>query len=267
MRPMAIGLLLSALLSASAASARDAHDSDAYDSRRLFASPMFVKPAPATGYDAYDPRNCNGAEWDDNNALVVSKVTASPRVNFVKSPYDDDFKAATCPSASAACRKRSYLVPGDLVLIGKTRDGFTCVSHPPLSAEKPVWTNGWLPSSALTPVAPMPSPDVADWLGSWTQPHGTIEIKRGGLGGRLQIQGEMVVPTARDFHTGIIDAQVNPAKDTLAILNDGWFPFETQCDSGCRVRMQRVGPFLKVEDDGDCGGAGVSFTGLYRRQP
>ena len=32
-----------------------------------------------------------------------------------------------------------------------------------------------------------------------------------------------------------------------------------------RWRMQRVGPYLMVEDDGGCGG--VSFTGLYRRKP
>jgi hypothetical protein len=30
--------------------------------------------------------------------------------------------------------------------------------------------------------------------------------------------------------------------------------------------MQRVGPWLVVEDNGDCGGAGVTFTGLYRRK-
>jgi hypothetical protein len=29
--------------------------------------------------------------------------------------------------------------------------------------------------------------------------------------------------------------------------------------------MQRVRPWRLVEDNGDCGGAGVTFTGLYRR--
>src|SRR5262249_42637501 len=89
----------------------------------------------ASAYDAYDPMNWNGgAEWDDERALVVSKVTAKPRVNFVKSPYDDDFKAETCPAATDTCRKTSYLVTGDLVLTGRTRGEFTCVSyHSPLS--------------------------------------------------------------------------------------------------------------------------------------
>jgi hypothetical protein len=221
---------------------------------------------PASAYDADDPNNCNGVDWDDNRPLVVAKVTAEPRVNFVKSPYDDDFKAEGCPAATSACRKKSYLVAGDLVLVGKTEHNFTCVSYQSQPAKKPYWTTGWLPNSALTPVAPMASPQTSDWIGNWDHPHGGIEIKPGGIGGRLQIDGIMVVPTAQDFHNGTIDAQVMPQKDSIAFLDDGWFPFETKCDGGCRVRMQRIGPLLVVEDNGDCGGAGVTFTGLYRRK-
>ena len=102
----------------------------------------------ASAYDAEDPANCNGAGSDDNLVLVVSKVTAEPRVNFVKSPYDDDFKAESCPAATEACRRKSYLVPGDLVLVGKTRGPFTCVSYQSPLAKKQIWANGWLPSAA-----------------------------------------------------------------------------------------------------------------------
>ena len=73
-----------------------------------------VLARPASAYDAYDPANCNGA-GDDKRALSVSKVTAHPRVHFVKSPYDDDFTASTCPAATTACRKKDYLLTGDLV--------------------------------------------------------------------------------------------------------------------------------------------------------
>src|SRR6478735_4359983 len=89
-----------------------------------------VLAAPASAYDPYDPANCTGGvEWDDKRTLVVSKVTAKPRINFVKSPYDDDFKAENCPAATEACRKQSYLVTRDLVLTGRTRGDFTCVSY------------------------------------------------------------------------------------------------------------------------------------------
>jgi hypothetical protein len=107
----------------------------------------------------------NGADWDNNLGLVVSKVT-SPRVNFVKSPHDDDFKADVCPVHTAACQKKSYLVAGDLVLLGKTQGDFTCVDYQSPLATKQVWTIGWLPSAALTPVAPMLAPKTSDWVGT-----------------------------------------------------------------------------------------------------
>src|SRR5579872_2423787 len=121
---------------------------------------------PAAAYDAYDPANCNGPGWDDKRTMVVSAVTAKPRVNFVKSPYDDDFKAETCPAPTVECRRNSYLVTGVLVLTRATRGEFTCISyHSPLS-DKRNWTTGWLPSAALTPVTPMQAPKPSDWAGT-----------------------------------------------------------------------------------------------------
>jgi hypothetical protein len=220
---------------------------------------------PASAYDAYDPHNCTGIDWDDKRALVVSKVIAKPHANFVKSPYDDDFKAESCPADTKACRKKSYLVTGDLVLTGRTLGAFTCVSYQSPQAKQQVWTTGWLPSVALAPVKAMPAPETADWLGAWSHPGGDIEIKRV-EDGKLSIVGEMVMPTAQDAHTGEIEAKVVPGKDTIAFVDDGSTPFEKTDEGECRVRMQRVGLLLMVEDNGGCGGAGVTFTGLYRRK-
>jgi len=113
-----------------------------------------------------DPKNCNGVAWNNEHAMVVAKVTARPRVNFVKSPYDDDFKAAGCPPATEGCRKTSYLVTDDLVLVGERRDEFTCISYQSPQAKKPIWTSGWLPSAALAPVAPVPRSQA--WAGHAT---------------------------------------------------------------------------------------------------
>jgi hypothetical protein len=213
----------------------------------------------ALAYDAHDPNNCNGVEWDDNRALVVSKVTAHPRVNFIKSPYDDDFLAAACPAATKGCRKKSYLVTGDLVLIGKTQGQFTCVDYQSPLAKKQIWIRGWLPSAALTPIAPMPLPKTSDWTGIWYHPGGHIEIK-GGDDGRLHVEGVTTLPTpSGDFQNGDFKAQVVP-QGTIAFTDEGAY------GDGCHVRMKRIGPWLMVEDNGGCGGAGVTFTGLYRRK-
>lgn len=211
-----------------------------------------------------NPNNCNGVDWDEEHALVVSKVIAKPRANFVKSPYDDDFKATTCPADTPACQRKAYVVTGDLVLTGPKQGGFTCVSFQSPLAKKMEWTTGWLPSAALAPVSPMPNPSTQDWLGTWYHPGGPVTISRG-EGGKLHVVGEIAVPTARDFHTGDFNAEVAPGKDTIAFADDGSIGFSDP-SADCRVRMQRVGPWLMVEDNGRCGGAAVSFTGLYRRK-
>jgi hypothetical protein len=221
----------------------------------------------AAAYDPYDPNNCNGVEWDDKRALVVQKVIASPRVNFIKSPYDDGFKAETCPADTKECRLKSYLVTGDLVLTGKTQGPFTCIIYQAPRAKKQVWAKGWLPTSALTPVAPMLNPKMSDWIGTWSHPGGSIKIKKDD-GGKLSVEGVMLVPTAMDFHNGQIQAQVTPQNGTIAFVDDGSIPFETVGGEGgeCRVRMQRIGPLLIVEDNDGCGGAGVTFSGFYHRK-
>jgi hypothetical protein len=220
----------------------------------------------ASAYDANDPKNCHGAAWEDETrATVISKVTAKPRVHFVKSPYDDDFKAENCPAAGPACQKNSYLVTGDLVITGKRMGEFTCISyHSPLSTKRD-WASGWLPSDALAPVAPLASPKLSDWIGIWRQGRryvggGHVEIKPE-KGGKLHIDAGMLVLTARDFHNGAFEAHVTPQGDTIAFEDDG-----SNYGSGCKVRMQRIGPWLFIEDNSACGGAGVSFTGLYRRE-
>jgi hypothetical protein len=224
----------------------------------LLLSAIFLAGA-ASAQEAYDPNNCNGVEWDDNRALVVSKVTAHPRVDFIKSPYDDDLMAAACPAATTVCRKKSYLVTGDLVLVGKTRGDFTCVDYQSPLAKEQIWIRGWLPSAALTPVAPMPSSKTSDWIGTWYHPGGPIEIKNGD-GGKLHIEGGMTLPTpSGDFQNGDFKAEVAP-QNTIAFTDEGSY------GDRCHVRMQRIGPWLLVEDNGGCGGAGVTFTGLYRRK-
>jgi len=60
-------------------------------------------------------------------------------------------------------------------------------------------------------------------------------------------------------------AQATPQGDTIAFVDDGSIAFEKTDAGECRVRMQRVGALLMVEDNDGCGGAGVTFSGLYRR--
>ena len=202
---------------------------------------------PVSAYDAHDPNNCNGVEWDDNRALVVSKITAFPRVNFIKSPYEDDFKAAACPAATKGCQKKILFSYGRSRARGQNSRRFHLRRLPITAGEKPDWIRGWLPSTALTPIAPMTSPTTSDWIGTWSRPGGPIEIKSGD-GGKLHVEGGMTLPTpSGDFQTATSKRR-SAAQNTLAFTDEGAY------GDGCHVRMQRIGPWLLVEDNGGCGG-------------
>lgn len=207
-----------------------------------------------------DPKACSGVDFEVKRPLVVSRVSARPHVNFIKGSDDD----AACPADKEICRKKVYLVPGDIVLSGRAHGAFTCISYQSFRTRKQSWTTGWLPTSSLTRMEPMSSPKASDWIGSWSHPGGTISIS-GGDGGKLSIEGEHTYPAAQSVHSGVLGAVVEPQQGMIAFVEDGSIPFDKAEDGQCMVRMQRVGIWLLVEDNQQCGGSMVTFTGLYRR--
>ena len=88
------------------------------------------------------PNACRGVDFDMKRPLAASRISVRPHVNFVKGSDDD----AACPADKDACRKKAYLVPGDIVLTGRAQGAFTCASYQSLHTRKQNWTVGWLPS-------------------------------------------------------------------------------------------------------------------------
>jgi hypothetical protein len=215
----------------------------------------------ASGPAEADHDNCHGVDFDIKRPLVVAKVSAPSRVYFVKGADE----SASCPSDVAGCSEPSYLVPGDLVLTGKTRGAYVCAAFQSPLARKQDWTNGWLPTSALSPVAPAPAPKDSDWIGEWVHPGGSIRISEGNPG-MLKISGLQTYPAKLNVHTGVLDAEVKPAQAMIVFADDGSTPFDKADEGQCLVRMQRVDKWLAVEDNEGCGGVMVTFTGLYRRK-
>jgi hypothetical protein len=209
---------------------------------------------------AENDADCLGVGFDAKQPVVVSKISpGTPRVHYVKSHWED----ADCPAAAEKCRSQAYLVPGDLVLTGRARGEWTCISYQAPKAAKAGWTNGWIPASRLEPVPRHPSPGLSGWLGAWKTRSARIEITQGEKG-MLAVEGEALLQAAQSVHSGVIEAEIKPGRDLIAFADDGSTSFESE-KAECRVRMQRVGAYLVVEDNGGCGGSMVTFTGFYRR--
>ena len=166
------------------------------------------------------------------------------------------------PDDQLACRAKSYLVPGNLVFPGKAKGDLTCVSYQTTNWSNP-WAVGWVPSATLAKVDTASRPTAADWLGKWKTTGAEITITRA-RDGRFVIKGLATLKVARDVRTGVLDAEVRPEGAMLAFADDGR-PLAEAGEGDCLVRMRRLEQSLVVEDNGQCGGLGVSFTGLYRR--
>jgi hypothetical protein len=231
----------------------------------LLAAGLVAPVGQATAQNAY----CSGAMVSgDANEIALATVTdAAPRVQFIAGPTG---ARPGCPSAQAACRAKAYLVPGDEVLVGPRTADVRCATF---RSVKGVETSGFLPARALSETSP-PTPTLADWTGSWVREHEaalTISAENDSLTVRGDASwgaGDPERVRRGSVNVGEIDATGRP-RGTLLALGEGYDgsgpPSATQRDE-CRVRLRLFGRYLAVDDNGGCGGANVSFTGVYTRR-
>jgi hypothetical protein len=218
------------------------------------------------------------AEDDDASCRAAPELSASPtlalgriatpaeRVHFIKGAAAQP----GCPSSKPACVERAYLVPGDRVIVAMRRPAFVCATY--INA-KGGDRSGWLPAEAVADDSAAPVA-LADWLGTWSRAEAGIAVKPG-KAGALRIEGEATYG-ARDparvrrgaVNAGAIEGDVTPAGDRLsfAIGDNVTLPVDKGAESDCKVWMQRIGPWLVVDDNNSCGGMNVTFRGVYVRK-
>jgi hypothetical protein len=214
--------------------------------------------------------DCNGfRNLEAETTISLGVVNAgTPRVNFIKSASAE----RTCPNSGNDCRDKGYLVPGDQVIVSSTEHDFACVDY--INA-KGLGRAGWLPRSAISPL-PDRASGLEDWAGQWAGgPEQAISIKKGSRRGEIKIDGEASYGSLDPerakrgaVNVGEIEAVVKPAGASLAFTmgDDATLPYDQGDTYDCRVRMRLLDPFLLVEDNGNCGGMNVSFSGAYRRK-
>jgi hypothetical protein len=156
-----------------------------------------------------------------------------------------------CPDAPS-CRLKSYLVVQDEVLVSKVENGWACAWY----GHGERHTVGWLKKADLIKLAVAPSGE-GDWLGDWSFGDNQITIKRDKKG--LRAVGDAVWTGPASQHVGSFEGPIE-VKGVSAEYAD---PEGTE--PSCDVRMRRVGKHMVVADSGSCGGASVSFDGVYAR--
>jgi len=215
-----------------------------------------------------------GANMVDNLADLpagfvphLEKITSSQkRVYFLK-------EGGNCPAAGTACARRAFLLPGDVVVALRSEGDYVdavFTGGPPHFRS----TRGWLPKNVLAP-EPTPAADAAAWSGDWVSGDDDITVKPS-AGGRIQVDGSAVwgendpARTARGGpNLGYFDTTLVPAAMVTFSPADNGGPAKLNPPAnadGCVLTMWLLGPYLTVSDNGQCGGANVTFSNLYRRR-
>jgi hypothetical protein len=189
----------------------------------------------------------------------LARVRPSGRTYF----YQEETQG--CPALTARCRRNAYVVHGDLVLIGDVKGALVKATYTNPSGAP---TTGWLPRASVELIA-MPQQGEAAWIGEWSYDETTIDIDRGGRAGRLKASGSALWGTHDPDRVRRGGVHVGEFEEEAALKGD-WIMFgasqpSTADDYVCHVSLRLIGPYLVGADNLNCGGANVSFVGVYRR--
>jgi len=155
-----------------------------------------------------------------------------------------------------------FAVPaGNPVGVAQREGDWTCVSHYGSG-------NGWMLTNRIRPISPDLHPPDNAWTGTWTplgvkkQPREAVTklvISTGATPGNLKVQGEAywfgaVVHGERVMHEGAVEGEAQPKENRLHVA-----------EGGCEVHIALIGGFLHVQDNRQCGGMNVTFTGVWEK--
>lgn len=182
----------------------------------------------------------NGAFASDQNNLRLVHVVR--RTAFL----EDSGVKKGCPQAGQNCAwENSVAAPSEELLINSEIPGFVCAYRPKDG------DGGWIAKNDIAIESPQPSaqPPLSAWTGRWRDGDDWIRIKR--RHGALSFDGHATW-ARQNFGDFEGTAMPNGAAANVS-------------DSGCTVTMRLVGGYLVGDDNGQCGGMNVRFTGVYRR--
>jgi hypothetical protein len=218
--------------------------------RRLALAAAPVLCLGAAPPEDYDPMCRNGLFANEPPFALATINRLEERAVF-----QDD--TGGCPWEGDKCAAGAYVVPGDTVIVSRVRNGFACAFYP----SKGGGTAGWLATRQinLTPIDARTRPER--WIGTWSS-EGNPRLTFTERLGKLTVTGKAWwpgPPGTHDYpavHEGEIDGPVEITGHTGHYGED---------ENLCEARFTLLGDYLLAGDNGNCGGANVTFSGVYRR--
>lgn len=201
-------------------------------------------------------------------ALQIAQIKSSAgRAHFYDAACDAGAKGLE------ACRRKAYVQPGDVVLIGDIHDTTACATF---VDKKGRATSGIIKASTVEPVRGADQSTRRAFVGRWVREEAEISVTA--KGPALAFKGEATYGSkdpqrvARGaVNSGNIDFTADPASNRLSVGLSGpdgatAVAKDKVAATDCQLDMIVLGPYLVVKDNMQCGGMNVSFTGVYRRK-
>jgi hypothetical protein len=195
----------------------------------------------------------NGAFPRESKDFRLARINGKKgeRIYFYGDERED------CPAAKD-CRLKSYVIPGDEVIVSRTYGEYACGWFQPAKGAETV---GWIKSENLEMLETSRNPAEKDWLGDWRFYKNRIVIAKSKTTALLDITGDATWEgQAGNVHVGELDESAKPLEYLLKLGEN-----DTE-EYACKVSMWLLGKYLVVSDNLNCGGLNVTFSGVYQKK-
>ncbi|UVK36989.1 hypothetical protein LHFGNBLO_003973 [Mesorhizobium sp. AR10] len=204
---------------------------------------------------AEDKLYCNSISDDEDLSDISLGVITGRKVNFLANEYEH----AGCPSADPSCKKPAFVRAKDKVVYDTdvVAGGYVCAAFVDGRGNE---TDGWLPAASIKPVTAAPH-----WIGTWkrdTSAEIDITLK---AHNKAEVSGSATHGTGAATHEGSIGGVIDRKQAVQGFATDGdkQVAYEAAGEYDCAVKLRQLGRYLFVADNRNCGGANVSFSGVY----
>jgi len=142
------------------------------------------------------------------------------------------------------------------VIIAKTYGEFSCAWFQPKKGNETV---GWIKTIDLAETEPVEQrPKIDAWAGNWKFGSNDLKIRTAGVNELLVSGNAFWQGFGDNIHIGEVGERGTPSGNRLKLGGADEYD--------CRVQIQMVAPFLIVSDNRQCGGANVTFNGVYTKK-
>jgi hypothetical protein len=208
----------------------------------------------------------------DEAAWLANVLSSQPRAYFLKSRLED----GDCPADVDKCRRNSYIVAGDVVLAWSRWGDTLCVMY---TSAKGKTTVGRLWASAMDFHGGGRTLTVDDWVGAWDNEGSDASLTIRRLDAmRVEVSGSATWggnDPERVANGGVHVGEIGPVRLRLTghalhfvgSTTDGLgnSPPAVPGEYDCVVDMKWNEGSLTVNDNLQCGGMNVTFSGTYHR--